>query len=46
MIDDQTADRLRALLSDLQAAVFSDSDVPEQAREKLVTSSLRRDQTG
>lgn len=36
MIDDQTADRIRALLSELQAAVFTERDVPEQAQEKLV----------
>ncbi|MEA2790961.1 MAG: hypothetical protein QOG73_3367 [Acetobacteraceae bacterium] len=37
MMDDETADRLRALLGDLQAAVYNESGVPEEVQEKLVT---------
>lgn len=37
MIDEETADKLRALLGDLQAAVCNESGMPEEAQEKLVT---------
>ena len=36
MIDNETAERLRALLSELQAAILTESGVPERLREKLV----------
>jgi hypothetical protein len=36
-LDNQTAARLRALLSDLQNAIYNDSGVSEQSQEKLVT---------
>ena len=37
MIDHETAERLRALLSDLQIAIYNESGVAEQAQEKLAT---------
>jgi hypothetical protein len=36
MLDDETAERLRALLSDVQAAVYSESAIPEHVQEKLI----------
>ncbi len=36
MIDRETADRLRAVLSNLQVAIYNESDVPEPAQEKLL----------
>jgi hypothetical protein len=37
MIDNDTAARLRALLSDLQTAIYNESGVDEPAQEKLAT---------
>jgi hypothetical protein len=37
MIDHETAERLRGLLSDLQAAIYEDSGMPEDSQERLVT---------
>jgi hypothetical protein len=36
MIDNETAERLRALLSELQAAILRESGVPARSQEKLV----------
>lgn len=36
MIDSETADRLRALLSDLQVAIYNESELPEPWQEKLL----------
>jgi hypothetical protein len=37
MIDSETAERLRALLSDLQVAIYNERGMAEQAQEKLAT---------
>jgi hypothetical protein len=36
MIDHETAERFRALLSELQVAILTESGVPERLQEKLV----------
>jgi hypothetical protein len=36
MIDHETAERIRDLLSDLQLAIYTDAGVPEKTQEKLV----------
>ena len=36
MIDNETAERLRALLSELQFAILTERGVPERLQEKLV----------
>ena len=36
MIDTQAAERLRTLLSDVQAALYNENAIPEPVREKLV----------
>jgi len=37
MIDSETADKLRAALSMIQVAIYSESEVPEQTQEKLLS---------
>ncbi|MDQ2765137.1 MAG: hypothetical protein M3Y22_17170 [Pseudomonadota bacterium] len=36
MIDRETAERLRLLLSDLQAAIYNERGVPEPTQERLL----------
>jgi hypothetical protein len=37
MIDSETADKLRVLLSNIQVAIYNETDVPERAQEKLLS---------
>jgi hypothetical protein len=37
MIDSETADKIRALLSNIQVAIYNESDVPEQTQERLLS---------
>jgi hypothetical protein len=37
MIDNETADRFRALLSNIQATIYNESGVSEEVQEKLLT---------
>jgi hypothetical protein len=37
MIDNETADKLRTLLSDLQVAIYNETELPEPWQEKLLS---------